>query len=294
MPDVAYFLATIQHECANTYRPIEEIGKGKGRPYGTPTSNGKTYYGRGFVQLTWKANYQKAARLLGVDLVGNPGKALEFDTAYLIAARGMREGWFTGKRLSDYISNEDIDYLGARAIINGSDRATQIADYARTGSLPSASLSSRFPLWSRLQPKSSRMHLDRSAYPRLVAISMKRKNRRKVQEVAGGVTSFVGKRSDTIKSFRIFLSQSLTIIGAALSGFYTSNKTMIYIGLAIIAVIRILYFLRQWHLGAIREKSNSHMHMLYAENATPERRTMTDRIPDSIPALLTIVGGQFC
>lgn len=33
------------------------------------------------------------------------------------------------------------------------------------------------------------------------------------------------------------------------------------------------------------------MHMLYAENATPERRTMTDRIPDSIPALLTIVGG---
>ena len=43
----------------------------------------------------------------------------------------MREGWFTGKRLSDYISNEDIDYLGARAIINGSDRATQIADYAK-------------------------------------------------------------------------------------------------------------------------------------------------------------------
>ena len=41
------------------------------------------------------------------------------------------------------------------------------------------------------------------------------------------MTSFVGKRSDTIKSFRIFLSQSLTGIGAALSGFYTSNKTMI-------------------------------------------------------------------
>ena len=55
VPDVAYFRHH-PHECANTYRPIEEIGKGKGRPYGTPTSNGKTYYGRGFVQLTRKTN----------------------------------------------------------------------------------------------------------------------------------------------------------------------------------------------------------------------------------------------
>lgn len=255
VPDVAYFLATIQHECANTYRPIEEIGKGKGRPYGTPTSNGKTYYGRGFVQLTWKANYQKAARLLGVDLVGNPGKALEFDTAYLIAARGMREGWFTGKRLSDYISNEDIDYLGARAIINGSDRATQIADYAKNWELAIRKSQQQIPA---VVPPPAEVQQDAPGSFSLSSVGSHfdeaKETVEKVQEVAGGVTSFVGKRSDTIKSFRIFLSQSLTGIGAALSGFYTSNKTMIYIGLAIIAVIGILYFLRQWHLGAIREK----------------------------------------
>jgi hypothetical protein len=207
------------------------------------------------VQLTWKTNYQKAARLLGVDLVGNPEKALEFDTAYLIAARGMREGWFTGKRLSDYISNEDIDYLGARAIINGSDRATQIADYAKNWELAIRKSQQQIPA---VVPPPAEVQQDAPGSFSLSSVGSHfdeaKETVEKVQEVAGGVTSFVGKRSDTIKSFRIFLSQSLTGIGAALSGFYTSNKTMIYIGLAIIAVIGILYFLRQWHLGAIREK----------------------------------------
>lgn len=257
VPDISYFLATIQHECANTYRPIEEIGKGKGRPYGTPTSNGKTYYGRGFVQLTWKTNYQKAARLLGVDLVNNPEMALEFDTAYLIAARGMREGWFTGKRLSDYISSQDIDYVGARAIINGSDRATQIADYAKNWELAIRKSQQQIPAGV---PPPAEVQQDAPGSFSLSSVGSHfdeaKETIEKVQEVAGGVTSFVGKRSDTIKSFRIFLSQSLTGIGAALSGFYTSNKTMIYIGLAIITVIGILYFLRQWHLGAIREKKH--------------------------------------
>ena len=255
VPDVAYFLATIQHECANTYKPIEEIGKGKNRPYGTPTSNGKTYYGRGFVQLTWKTNYQKAGRLLKVDLENNPEKALEFDTAYEIAARGMREGWFTGKRLSDYISSEDIDYVGARAIINGSDRAAEIADYAKNWELAIRKSQQQIPA---VVPPPVEVQQDAPGSFSLASVGSHfdeaKETIEKVQEVAGGVTSFVGKRSDTIKSFRIFLTQSLTGIGAALSGFYTSNKTMIYIGIAIFAVIGILYFLRQWHLGAIREK----------------------------------------
>ncbi len=63
----AYMLATVKHECADTWRPIEEYGKGKGRPYGTPvtvtapdgTQYVNAYYGRGFVQLTWKLNYDK-------------------------------------------------------------------------------------------------------------------------------------------------------------------------------------------------------------------------------------------
>src|SRR5262245_40113966 len=51
---LAYMLATTYHECAGTMWPIEEYGKGKGQSYGVPDSTtGQTYYGRGFVQLTW-------------------------------------------------------------------------------------------------------------------------------------------------------------------------------------------------------------------------------------------------
>src|SRR5450432_764022 len=66
----AYMLATVKHECADQWQPIEEFGKGKGRPYGQPvtiadadgTQFTNTYYGRGFVQLTWKFNYDKLGR----------------------------------------------------------------------------------------------------------------------------------------------------------------------------------------------------------------------------------------
>jgi hypothetical protein len=43
----AYMLATVKEECANTWQPIEEYGKGQGYPYGNPVrvtgSDGKTY-----------------------------------------------------------------------------------------------------------------------------------------------------------------------------------------------------------------------------------------------------------
>ena len=60
---LAYILATVKHETANTYRPIEEYGKGAGRAYGA-TVNGHRYYGRGYVQLTWKENYEKMTKRL--------------------------------------------------------------------------------------------------------------------------------------------------------------------------------------------------------------------------------------
>jgi putative chitinase len=43
---------------------------------------------------------------------------------------GMRHGSFTGKKLSDYISGAQLDYRGARRIINGHDQAALIAAYA--------------------------------------------------------------------------------------------------------------------------------------------------------------------
>ena len=130
--DVAYSLATIYHETAATFQPIEEYGHGRGRQYGTPDPvTGKTYFGRGYVQLTWKSNYQQFGKLLGVDLVNHPELALEPETAFHIMAIGMRSGLFTGHKLYDYIHGSVCDYREARRIINGLDKASIIASYAK-------------------------------------------------------------------------------------------------------------------------------------------------------------------
>ena len=135
---LAYMLATVKHECANTWRAIEEYGKGKGRKYGEPVTvtdpEGRSftnvYYGRGFVQLTWKDNYQTMGQALKNRLVYEPALALQSDVAYRIMSHGMRKGSFTGKKLADYISADRCDYVNARKIINGLDQAERIAGYA--------------------------------------------------------------------------------------------------------------------------------------------------------------------
>jgi hypothetical protein len=128
---LAYMMATAYHETAHTFQPVEEIGKGRGRPYGIPDrKTGQIYYGRGLVQLTWKRNYQKFSELLGLDLVNNPRLALEPGPAYKIMSLGMTQGLFTGKKLADYLNDEKSDYFHARRIINGLDKAATIAGYA--------------------------------------------------------------------------------------------------------------------------------------------------------------------
>lgn len=130
---LAYMLATIKHETANTYLPIAEYGKGKGRPYGAiDPSTGKAYYGRGYVQLTWKRNYDLFSKKLGIDLSHNPDLAMDPSTAFKIMYIGMLEGSFTGKKLSDYITADGSrkDYKNCRKIINGLDKADLIAAYA--------------------------------------------------------------------------------------------------------------------------------------------------------------------
>lgn len=127
---LAYCFATSFHETARTMQPIEEYGRGKGKSYGVPDkATGQTYFGRGLVQLTWLVNYQTAARAVGVDLVRNPALALQPDIAATIMFDGMRDGWFTGKKLGDYFSATTNDPTGARRIINGTDRASIIAGY---------------------------------------------------------------------------------------------------------------------------------------------------------------------
>ena len=150
-PQTAYVLATVAWETARTFKPIEEYGKGKGRKYGTIYTNtegvkygiagsgGDTYlysdyphlyYGRGFVQLTHWVNYKFAGEQLGIDLINNPDLALQPKYAAEILVNGSMSGWFTSKKLSDYINDKSKNYYQARRVINSLDKAQLIADYA--------------------------------------------------------------------------------------------------------------------------------------------------------------------
>lgn len=130
---ISYALATVYHETAFTFQPVREIGKGKNKKYG------QIYYGRGYIQLTWKDNYIKFSKLLGIDLVNYPDLALEKLNAFRIMELGMGYGTFTGKKLNDYFNGEDYNFgiteinnkkTSPRQIINGLDRAEQIGKYA--------------------------------------------------------------------------------------------------------------------------------------------------------------------
>lgn len=142
---VAYILATVKHECADTWQPIVERGsKGYFDQYEAGTAIGKRlgnttlgdgfrFRGRGYVQLTGRANYVRMDEVLGdVGLYGNPDRALIPAIAYEIMVVGMLLGLFTGRKLSDYLNATVTDYVRARQIINGMEQAERIAGYATT------------------------------------------------------------------------------------------------------------------------------------------------------------------
>lgn len=127
----AYVLATAYWETNRTMQPVREayyLGD-SAEAYRAKLSY-YPWYGRGFVQLTWQANYLKAGQALNVEMLANPDLALEPTNAASILVEGMVEGWFTGKKLSSYITATSCDYVSARRIINGTDCAKQIAAIA--------------------------------------------------------------------------------------------------------------------------------------------------------------------
>lgn len=130
---LAYVLATTYHETAFTMKPVKEAYWVKNaEEWRKKNLRYYPWYGRGFVQLTWEDNYKRAGQELNVDLTTDPDRAMDPDIASDIAIIGMIEGWFTGKKLSDYITLQKSDFVNARRIINGTDKADQIASYART------------------------------------------------------------------------------------------------------------------------------------------------------------------
>lgn len=138
----AYCLATVFRECGPNFLPIVEAGTPQyfakydpGTPLGrqlgnTQPGDGSRFKGRGYVQITGRANYQKFGSRLSLDLVADPDQCLDPDVAYRVMSEGMIHGLFTGKGLPRFINETGCDYLDARRIINGLDHAQEIADHA--------------------------------------------------------------------------------------------------------------------------------------------------------------------
>jgi predicted chitinase len=148
---LAYMLATAYHETAFTMQPVREtLAQSDARAveilqaafdagklpwvktrYWLADEDGRHWIGRGLVQLTHRRNYEAMSEATGVDLVAEPDRAMDMDVAIRILFAGMQAGSFTGHRLADFFSPEKEDWVNARRIINGLERAERLGELGR-------------------------------------------------------------------------------------------------------------------------------------------------------------------
>ena len=128
---VAYILATVDHETNGSFQPVEEgYYLGESAAAYQKTLRYYPYYGRGYVQLTWAENYHKYSALTGLDLLNQPDWVMRPEVSLFILIDGMKRGIFTGRSLDDFTTANRLDFVEARRIINGRDRAEEIAGLA--------------------------------------------------------------------------------------------------------------------------------------------------------------------
>jgi hypothetical protein len=140
----AYALATAYHETAHTMQPITEYGGAAyfqrmyditgnrpevARELGNiHPGDGALFCGRGYVQLTGRRNYAKCG------IADDPARALQPDVAATILEQGMRLGWFSGRKLGDFLPLNGpatrAQFMAARWVINRQDKSDLIADCA--------------------------------------------------------------------------------------------------------------------------------------------------------------------
>lgn len=149
---IAYALATTEHETARTFKGIGEFdGKNQAirNKYQGNGYLGNYYYGRGYIQLTHLPAYQKAQKDIvqgvygykDVDIVKNPDWLVSDDpraarvNAYILLT-GLRDGRYSGdgSKLENWVSTDGKkkDYYNARRLVNMGDKKTYqpVAQYA--------------------------------------------------------------------------------------------------------------------------------------------------------------------
>lgn len=298
----AYMLATVKHETGNTYQPIHEYGSHAYfvNRYGSQTAIGKrlgnktpeegaTFSGEGDVQLTGHSNYIKAQNALiaqyaaivsdfeartgkKFSLFNNPEEAGDPAIAYAIMSYGMRTGLFTTRKLSEFVNDSKADYINARRVINGTDKAELIAGYADefeailnasldTGvqvpvvippvapvvQQPSAPVLVNPDTSAQTQTTTSTSGVLDSAQQTLGEASGK------FDQVQSTITT-VTTRADAAKSMWAAIGGSIKQVVWAIIAFATGMPWYIWLGTAVLTTLLvILYMHRQLVLGRIRE-----------------------------------------
>lgn len=147
----AYILATVWWETGKTMQQMREAFWVSHDPVIAEAWRKKhlryyPYYGRSYPQFTWQRNYQCATDTWNkkyrgdgpeIDFVENPDAIMDPRYGVPLTFDAMREGWFTERKLSDYLDGIDesdaadlAEFKLARKVVNGNDRATEIGKLA--------------------------------------------------------------------------------------------------------------------------------------------------------------------
>lgn len=241
LPWVAYALATAWHECR--FKPVEETGKGRGKPYGKPGKYGQSQHGRGLVQLTWDYNYEWADEALGLGgaLLRDFNLALDPAIATKILVLGMEAGAFTTHSLEMYLPRSRgvgsrNAYRKARKIINGTDKADMIAGYAL--------VAERALVSGGWGDNSAPVFVPPAAAPVLPAAPVDAATLAEVSEPAGRETPAPDNRgsigSDTMLKSKTTWT-SIAALVAAVGAFATGEATMVEAGIAAVVALTALF-----------------------------------------------------
>lgn len=92
--------------------PAVYFARYDGRLGNDEPGDGQRFCGRGFIQITGRANYAKYGQILGVDLVNDPTLALHPDIAAKILAN-----YFHDHKIDAYAA--DGDWVKVRKLVNG-------------------------------------------------------------------------------------------------------------------------------------------------------------------------------